>query len=218
MIQTIELGGVNAYLLAEKTGYILIDTGVPEKRAVIQAALENAGCTPGNLRLIVITHGDYDHAGNAAYLRDKYGAKIAMHREDAGRVERADWSWNMKPKPDKFGLLFRIVSRLIKPGPFDVFTPDISLEDGQRLSDYGADLTILHIPGHTRGSLGVLTPEHELVCGDLMANMRRPSLHFFIDDMAAAQASLVKLRRLGIDTVYPGHGKPYKLEQVTGIE
>jgi len=103
VIRIIRLGGVNCYLVAAVDCFVLIDSGTPEKRKALDAELEDAGCRPGTLRLIVLTHGDYDHAGNAAYLRDKYDTEIAMHPDDAGRVERADWSWNLKPKPDKFG-------------------------------------------------------------------------------------------------------------------
>ena len=167
--------------------------------------LRIAGCTPGDLKLIVLTHGDYDHAGNAAYLRAKYGVGIAMHRADAGRVERADWSLGMKPKPDKFPLLFRTVSAFVRPGPFDAFTPDVFVEDGQDLRAYGLDATILHLPGHTRGSIGVLTAAGDLFCGDLMDSMMgRPSLEFFIDDMAAAEASLARLRSLDVAHGLPG--------------
>jgi hydroxyacylglutathione hydrolase len=215
-ILTVGLGGVNCYLVSTGDGFVLIDTGKPEKRSELEAELSKAGCTPGHLRLIVLTHGDYDHAGNAAYLRDHYGTKIAMHREDSGRVERADWSWNMKPKPDKFALPFRVVSRFIKPGPFDTFEPDVYIEDQQGLSGYGFDATVLHLPGHTKGSIGVLTADSSLFCGDLMDSMGKPSLQFFIDDMAAAQASLERLRALGVGTVYPGHGKAFPLERVTG--
>jgi hydroxyacylglutathione hydrolase len=216
VIRTISLGGVNCYLVTVGEGFILIDTGTPEKRTDLDTELENAGCKRGNLRLIVLTHGDYDHAGNVAYLRDKYGAKVAMHRDDSGRVERADWNWNLKPKPDKFGLLFRVVSLFVKPGEFDVFEPDVYVEDEQGLSDYGFDATVLHLPGHTKGSIGILTTDNTLFCGDLMDSMGKPSLEFFIDDMAAAKASLERLRSLGVGTVYPGHGKPFRLEQVTG--
>jgi hydroxyacylglutathione hydrolase len=97
--------------------------------------------------LIVLTHGDYDHAGNAAYLRGRYGTKIAMHRDDSGRVERGDWNWNLKPKPDKFGLLFRMMALFIRPGAFDVFTPDLYVEDGQNLADFGLDATGSIPPG-----------------------------------------------------------------------
>ena len=216
VVRAINTRGVNCYLVAAGDGFVLIDTGLPEKRTDLVTELRNAGCRPGNLRLIVLTHGDYDHAGNAAYLRDSYRSKIAMHRDDSGRVERGDWNWNMKPRPDKFGLLFRAVALFAKPGAFDVFKPDVCVEDEQSLSDYGLDATVLHLPGHTRGSIGVLTSDNVLFCGDLMDSMGRPSLEFFIDDMAAAKASLERLRSLGVATVYPGHGNPFRLEQVAG--
>ncbi len=49
-----------------------------------------AGCRPGDLRLVILTHGDFDHAGNAAYLRDRFSATIAMHRGDSGMAQRGD--------------------------------------------------------------------------------------------------------------------------------
>ena len=78
-IKTIKSGGVYCYLVKTGDGYILIDTGLPNKRADLEKELESAGCKPGNLKLIILTHGDYDHADNCAYLWDKYGTKIAMH-------------------------------------------------------------------------------------------------------------------------------------------
>jgi hydroxyacylglutathione hydrolase len=214
-IETICLASVNSYLVAADGGFALIDTSKPEKRTDLDARLSSAGCKPGDLKLIVLTHGDYDHAGNAAFLREKHGAKIAMHKDDSGRVEQGDWTLGMKPKPDKFPLLFRMVSLVIRPGPFDTFAPDVFLDDGQALHAFGLDATVLHLPGHTRGSIGILTADGDLFCGDLMDSMMgKPSLEFFIDDMAAAQASLARLRHLKIGTVYPGHGKPFGLDEV----
>ena len=212
----IALGGVNCYLAAAGEGFVLIDTGYPEKRAAVEVALERAGCRAGDLKLIVITHGDYDHAGNAVYLRDKHRAKIAMHREDAARVELGDWRLGFKPKPDKFSWIFKEVSRLITTGEFETFEPNIYLEDGQSLAEYGFDALVLHLPGHTGGSLGILTGDRELVCGDLLDHVGRPSLHFFIDDMTAARKSLERLRSLRVGMVYPGHGKPFLLERLRG--
>jgi glyoxylase-like metal-dependent hydrolase (beta-lactamase superfamily II) len=213
----ITLASVNCYLVTDGAGFVLVDSGKPEKRAELEAVLTRAGCVPGTLNVVVLTHGDYDHAGNAAYLREKYRTKIAIHRDDAGRVDRGDWSLNMKPKPDKFGLVFRMVSLLIKPGPFDTFAPDVFLEDGQALSGYGLDATVLHLPGHTKGSIGVLTGGGDLFCGDLLDSMMgKPSFEFFIDDMAAARASLQRLRTLNVSLVYPGHGKPFRLDRVSG--
>jgi glyoxylase-like metal-dependent hydrolase (beta-lactamase superfamily II) len=212
-IKTFNYGRVNCYLIKADTGYIMIDTGLPTKYAAIEKELESTGCKPGNLKLIVLTHGDYDHAGNAAYLREKYGTKIAMHNSDSERVERGDWNWNLKAKPDKFPIIFRIVSFFIRPGRFDTFKPDIYVEDGQGLSEYGFDAKVLHLPGHTKGSIGILTASSELFCGDLMDNLSKPRLEFFIDDLMAANASVEKLKKLNINTVHPGHGKPFLWEQ-----
>lgn len=215
MIRTIRVGGTNCYLLAAVDGFVLIDSGTPRKRKTLDAGLASAGCRPGTLRLIVLTHGDYDHAGNAAYLRDKFATKIAMHPDDSGRVERGDWSWNLKPKPDKFVLLFRVLALFIRPGEFDTFKPDVLVQDQESLKGYGLDATVLHLPGHTKGSIGILTADGDVFCGDLMDSMGKPSLEFFIDDLAAARASLQRLRSMGADWIYPGHGKTFRLNQVT---
>ena len=58
------LGRVNCYLLKTAGGYVLIDTGLDRQRAALEKQLARAGCEPGNLGLIVLTHGDVDHAAN----------------------------------------------------------------------------------------------------------------------------------------------------------
>lgn len=88
------VGGVNCYLVKTDAGYVLIDTGIHAKRAALIQALENVGCKPGNLRLIIITHGDLDHTGNCAYLRAKYNTLVAIHRSESEAVERANMALN----------------------------------------------------------------------------------------------------------------------------
>src|SRR5271157_845717 len=113
-IKTINLGGVNCYLASGPRGFLLIDTGFSGKRALLLRKLEEAGCTSGMLRLILITHGDTDHAGNAAFLRARYGAKIAMHAADTGMVEKGDMGWNRKPKADKISLIMEMMAAMMK--------------------------------------------------------------------------------------------------------
>jgi len=150
-IKTINLGGVNCYLAICADGFVLIDAGFSGKRATLLKELEASGCRPGNLKLVLITHGDADHAGNAAYLRDKYGAKIAMHADDAGMVERGDMSWNRKAKPDRMSLIMKVMAsvmnKFVKSGRFEKFKPDLMVDDGFDLSEYGLDATVLHLPG-----------------------------------------------------------------------
>ena len=205
-----KLGSVNCYLIETEVGYILIDTGCSNKRIDLEKELESVGCKPGNLKLIVLTHGDFDHTGNAAYLREKFGAKIAMHYDDSGMAERGDMFWNRK-KP--FILIRMIAPILFRFGKKERFKPDLYIEDGYDLSDYGLDAKVLHIPGHSKGSIGVLTADGDLFCGDLLENKDKPVLNSIMDELAAANASVEKLKKLRIKTVYPGHGEPFLMER-----
>ncbi len=132
-INVIDLGGVNCSLVKTAAGYILIDTGFEAKRAFLEIALERAGCRSGNLHLIILTHGDSDHADNAAYLRNKFGARIAIHTDDAGMVERGDMSWNRKTRPDKHAFIFRLMAAVIplfvRGSKFERFSPDFIIDE-----------------------------------------------------------------------------------------
>jgi glyoxylase-like metal-dependent hydrolase (beta-lactamase superfamily II) len=205
----LKLGRVNCYLAQARDGFVLIDTGGANARRVLEAALEEAGCMPGNLKLIVITHGDFDHIGNAAYLRRKYNAPIAMHPDDAGMADKGDMFWNRKTGSRIFRILARMLFRF---GKENRFKPDIVLGDEDSLGEYGMDATIFSIPGHSRGSIGVLTAAGDLFCGDLFDNTHTPVLNAIMDELEMAHASVAKLSKLVICCVYPGHGKPFHME------
>jgi len=176
---------------------------------VIEKELESAGCQRGNLRLIVLTHGDFDHSGNAGYLREKFGAHIAMHKDDSGMVERGDMLWNRKKQNILFRVIFKLFIRLSKS---DRFKPDLYIDEGYDFSGCGFDARVLDIPGHSKGSIGILTASGDLFCGDLLANVDKPDMWSIIDDSVAAHASVEKLKSLQINTVYPGHGQPFPME------
>lgn len=208
---TSKLGiSVNCFLVKARGGYVLIDTGLSSLRGALEKELEKEECLPGNLSLIVLTHGDSDHASNCAYLREKYGAKILMHCGDLGMVERGDMFWNRK----KGNSVIRMIVRFFGLGKSDRFRPDSFIEDGYDLSGYGFDATVLHVPGHSKGSIAILTADGDLFCGDLLTNRGTPALGSIIDDMTETNASIEKLKGLKIRTVYPGHGKPFPMERV----
>jgi glyoxylase-like metal-dependent hydrolase (beta-lactamase superfamily II) len=69
------------------------------------------------------------------------------------------------------------------------------MEDGYDLSEYGFDAEVLHIPGHSKGSIGILTAYGDLFCGDLFENREKPVLSSIMDDLSAANASVEKLNR-----------------------
>ncbi|MBN2223879.1 MAG: MBL fold metallo-hydrolase [Deltaproteobacteria bacterium] len=205
------LGTVNCYLVKTETGFILIDTGGSKQRGTLEQALANAGCQPGDLKLIILTHGDFDHTGNVAYLRQKFGAPIAMHRDDAGMLERGDMFSNRK----RGNFLLRIISStLFGFGKSQRCQPDLYVEEGDDFLAYGFDAQVIQIPGHSLGSIGILTADGDLFCGDLLENTEQdqPALGAIMDDPAAASASVEKLSGLAIRTVYPGHGQPFPMQ------
>lgn len=213
--------GVNCYLIDVEGGCILIDTSFPDKQGRLDAELEGAGCGPSkDLRLVVLTHGDVDHAGNCAHLRDTREVPIAIHRQDAEMVRSGDMGVGRKRPPDRHTAAFRFVTWAAglvgKQMDFEPFEPDVLLEEGQDLSAYGLNARVVHLPGHSSGSIGVLTGDGDLFCGDLLVNvLRRPSLHYYIDDLAQANESIGKLQEIGVGTVYPGHGKPFRLSELS---
>jgi glyoxylase-like metal-dependent hydrolase (beta-lactamase superfamily II) len=205
------MGNVNCYLLQVASGFVLIDTGSSNQRRELEAELDRLGCQPGQLKLILLTHGDFDHTGNAAYLRERFACPIAMHAADLGMAKDADMFFN---RSKGNALLKALVPRFSGFRAADRFTPDLTVQDGFDLAEYGLAATVLGIPGHSKGSIGVLTTDGDFFCGDLLVSSKKPELNSLIDDPAAANASLQRLQSLEINLVYPGHGKPFPLEMV----
>ncbi|HMA65888.1 MAG: MBL fold metallo-hydrolase [Fibrobacterota bacterium] len=203
------LASVNCYLIKLNSGFILIDTGWTKSRTILEGCLDKAGCKPGDLKLIVLTHGDFDHIGNCLFIRNKFKSKIAMHNDDLGMAERGDMFWNRK----KNNLFMRTLSNVIfKLSSSDRFSPDIYLKDGDDLAEYGLRAKVISLPGHSTGSIGIITDDGNLFCGDLFENIRKPSLSSIIDNSSSAKLSADKLSDLNIGTVFPGHGKSFLMK------
>ncbi len=217
LIERIALKGVNCFLLKNENGFFLIDTGYSTARQDLDETLQFAGCNADNLKLILLTHGDIDHTGNCAYLSDKYKARIAMHPADKALVEEGK-------QPDReirSGLLKIILKidalingdKLFKT--FEKFTPQILLDDEAELAEFGLDVRVVHIPGHTMGSVAFLTPEGDLFSGDTLmnANIKR-MLSGWAEDFDALRDSVNRLLKMDVRTVYPGHMKSFPMAEV----
>ena len=212
-ISIIDLEKVNCYLIETQQGFILIDTGFSKSRSILDAFLSNKGITSENqkLKLILLTHGDFDHTGNARYLQEKYNSKIALHNADIGMVEYGDITWNRN-----MNIFLRILGKLMtvllgmQLKKKDRFVPDIILKDHQKLGEYGLSASIISLPGHSKGSVGVLTEDGHFFCGDVLENIDEPNQAKMVSDDNAMKESIEKIGSLDFKFVYPGHGRLFE--------
>jgi glyoxylase-like metal-dependent hydrolase (beta-lactamase superfamily II) len=213
--QVIDLRMVNAYLLKLSDGFILIDSGIAPMWKRLERELKNAGCLPGDLTMVLVTHGDMDHSGNCMRLRKKYGTKIAIHPADLAIITDG--------KPiirEATGLIWKILTRRGNHSSSGnpAFRADFLLQDGQRLDEFGLAAKVIHTPGHTPGSIAILTDDGQLFAGDTIANRRAPALAPLIENKQELLESLEKLKQTHAHIIYPGHGKPFSFEELLKIE
>jgi glyoxylase-like metal-dependent hydrolase (beta-lactamase superfamily II) len=200
------LRGVNAYLLLGETP-TLVDTGMPGSAETILNYLEDLDVSSGDLARIVITHHHLDHVGGLAGLKQRTSARVLAHPADVPFI-----TGEQVPPPARSAmmrLLFRLLAPFM-PGAEPV-SVDGTLEDGDPLDVLGG-ATVVHVPGHTPGSIALHFPaERLLLCGDVI-NRRRdrlgPPPSGFTVDMDRAIASLHLLAELEFDVLCPGHGAP----------
>ncbi len=124
----------NVQILADAASReaIAIDTAIPSL-AWISEELAARGWT---LKLIVSTHGHWDHVGDNAAIAAHTGAAIAVHAADRDRL--------VHPKP------------LFAPFEIPPSVPAVELAEGGVIRFGGLRLEVLHTPGHTEGSVCLL--------------------------------------------------------------
>jgi glyoxylase-like metal-dependent hydrolase (beta-lactamase superfamily II) len=198
--------GINVYLLLSST-LTLVDAGMPGSEETILSYIEGLGQVAGGLARIVVTHRHLDHVGSLAALKARTSAQVLAHPGDAPFIS------GEQPPPPARSAIMRIFFRLMAsimlqtdPAPVDVM-----LQDGDSLDLLGG-ATIVHVPGHTPGSIALHFPsERLLICGDVIDHRRNrlgPPPKSFTEDMDQALASLRRLAELEFDVLCPGHGAP----------
>src|SRR5438067_2181479 len=73
----------NVYVIVEREGLTLIDTGMPRSERKIGAYVRGIGRELGEVRRIVLTHQHVDHVGGAAALAEQTGAEVIASVGDA---------------------------------------------------------------------------------------------------------------------------------------
>ncbi|MGW0395998.1 MBL fold metallo-hydrolase [Streptomyces sp. NPDC003042] len=207
---------INAYLLLGRRP-VVIDAGTPGSARTIHEQVARHGVDPADLALIVITHGHIDHYGSAAELHRLTGAPIAGHVADLEPFRTGRPRTPYLPT-GPMGLLMNRNKKLhVRADPFE---PEILIKGETDLDDFGISARIMPTPGHTAGSVSVLTDDGDLVAGDLVANSfmglvpGKPANPPFHDDPLRNLASLREMLALGPTRLHVGHGIPLDPERV----
>jgi len=204
MIERIRMGYANCYLLSGGGGAILIDTCNYKDGPKIYKRIKDKG-----VKLILLTHGHFDHVSSAKYLADRLHVPIAMSEKDVRIIGKGEDSILLGTTA--LGKLFSLFSKpVLKKATYSVFEPNLLLTDGQDLTKYGVRARVVELPGHTQGSIGVLTKDGDFVVGDAMFNMVRPTVARIFEDKETMLKSVQKIKNSTAQTIYVGHGRPIK--------
>ena len=220
------LDHVNAYLVESNKGNLLIDTGydTAEAFAALRDSLRSRGFGFKDISQIVVTHIHPDHYGQADKLRQISGASLALSGIEERLIQpryekmhnllkevRLVLARNGVPEDELSGLTEAALA--VKPF-VGLASPDIKLEDGDKVPLSSSQFTVLLTPGHSPGHICLYEPERKfLFSGDhvlpdifphvgLHPQSGENPLGDFFD-------SLQRLEKLEVNFVFPGHGSVF---------
>lgn len=202
----LRLGTVNSYLIKTDAGSVLIDTGPRQVRHMLMKKLAGE-----RIRLILLTHGHYDHVANCGFMMEQTGAQAAVSPADR------DFAALNRPgslKADTpFGHYLRLLADFnFRLGVYGAAGELLPLLPGNTVRTMGLEFEILPLPGHTAGSVGILLNKKQLFVGDAMMDFFHPVRAQLYVDKAAMLQSVERIRTSGVAVIYPGHGKPFRIE------
>ncbi|HDI61127.1 MAG TPA: MBL fold metallo-hydrolase [Desulfobacteraceae bacterium] len=222
-VQRIRLGITNCYLMGGPHRWILVDAGARGCHDTFFRKLGRLAIEPGDIRLIVVTHVHFDHVGSLAAIRQRCGCPVAVHVAEAsmlkeGRIVLPPGTGPFSRRLIALGRRHpRIVERLYR---FDPVVPEIIVEHDLDLGGFGVEARVLHTPGHSAGSLTVLTASGHAAVGDLAfgcrpfgANRHMPP---FADSLEAIGEQWLRLAAAGARWIHPGHGWAFPAGRLPG--
>ncbi len=205
---------VNSYLVADGDGVTVIDAGLPGYWSYLESELASMGRSIDDVRALVLTHGDTDHIGFAQRLHDERGVTVYIHEADVERarldVKKPNSGWGpVKIRPLAGFLWYSARHGGLRIPPV---TSVQTFTDGQTLDIPGRP-RIIHVPGHTPGSVAVHVPAvdalflgDEMTTRNVLTGIEGPKPAPFTLDPSQAVESLAKVEAVDATWALPGHG------------
>lgn len=198
-------GRSNVFLISDGMNNILVDTSTGGNYKQLIRALQYIKCS--HISLLILTHTHFDHAANAALLKNKYNLKIMLHEYESKLLEVGN-----SPIPQGTNYFTKLlVNKISKKLPsFAKYKPvkcDIKVKEKYDINEYGINAFVLHTPGHTSGSISVIVDNEIAIVGDAMFGVfHNSAFPPFADDVEAMVESWGKLLKTGCKIFLPSHG------------
>jgi metallo-beta-lactamase class B len=129
--------GLGVYLIATPSGHILIDGAAPSSAPLIEASIRKLGFKPEEIKVLLITHAHFDHAGTLAAFKKLSGAQVEVMAPDDRLLASGGTTDYLFASDERFH--------------FPPVGADRVLKDGATVTLGGVTLTARLTPGHTRG-------------------------------------------------------------------
>lgn len=206
-VHWLKAGYANAYLCVEENALTLVDSGTPRQAGKILDYISSLGRAPSELKYILITHADWDHAGSAAELQMHTAATVLAAPETISYLRRGRMPEHL---PKAFSLLLEPIIGRFKPLTSEAMD---AIEPGSTLPILG-ELHVLPAPGHTPDQHVFYSPGRGLLfAGDaLRARSGKIGLPwaFITADVEQARQSALRLLELAPAVIACGHGEPVR--------
>jgi len=212
----IPTGIANAYMVKTRRGWYLIDTGTAgNAEKIVEIAERHFGERPPEA--ILLTHGHFDHAGNAAELSDHWDAQVFAHKLELPFLTGKD----KYPPPDPtvggfMGFMIR-------------FFPNKAYDLGDRVAEFPRNplpgWELIETPGHSPGHCSFFrSDDHALIAGDAITTVKQCNMvtmlsqaqqvwlppEYYTCDWQSAHESVKELAQLEPSLIAAGHGKPMR--------
>jgi glyoxylase-like metal-dependent hydrolase (beta-lactamase superfamily II) len=171
--------------------------------------VQESGHNPDDIRHLVLTHGHIDHAGSAAEVLRRTGARTYAHAADLELITNREAE---RPGTTVTPGIIPAIAYLIfiKPGgtTYESLAVDQTVKDGETLP-MANDIEVIHSPGHCVGHIVLLLrQEGILIAGDICSNIISLSHSVLNEDRALARKSILRVAAYPFERAVFEHGKP----------